>query len=105
MKQLVKLVPNLAVYILMYPLPANPEAYDKSRAVVTFKKQETLDKAFAGGVLPAIGTLDGVLQVNEIISYARKNGITATPSIVLSDGSVLSGFRTAAELKSLLTAK
>jgi thiol:disulfide interchange protein DsbC len=105
LKKLVKLVPDLAIYVMLYPLPAHPEAYDKSRALVTFKKQDVLDKAFAGGALPVIGTKDGVSEINEIINYARRNGITATPSVVLQNGTLVTGFKTAEELTAILKGK
>lgn len=105
LKKLVKLVPDIAVHVMLYPLPTHPEAYDKSRAVVTFKKQEILDKAFAGSAYPVIGTKDGVKEIDEIMNFARKNGIIATPSVVLQDGTLLTGFKTAEELKSILKGK
>lgn len=105
LRKLVKLVPDIAVHVMLYPLPAHPEAYDKSRAVVTFKKQEHLDKAFSGGALPGIGTKDGVREVSEIMNFARKNGIIATPTVVLQDGTLLTGFKTAEELKVILQGK
>lgn len=105
LKKLVKLVPDLAVYVMLYPLPAHPEAYDKSRAVVTFKKQDVLDKAFNGKALPAIGTMDGVSEIGEILNYARRNGIVATPTVVLQDGTLVTGFKAAEELKVLLNGK
>lgn len=102
LKKLVKLVPDLSVYIMLYPLPMHPGAYDKSRAILTSKKQATLDKAFAGGDVPKVGTKDGVGELNEIVNFARKNGLAATPSIVLPDGIVLSGLKTAEELQAIL---
>jgi thiol:disulfide interchange protein DsbC len=105
LKKLVKIVPDLAIYVLPYPLPAHPEAYDKSRSLVTFKKLEQLDKAFYGGALSAIGTKDGVSELNEIMNYARRNGITATPSVVLQDGTLVTGFKTAEELKAIIQGK
>lgn len=105
LKKLLKLLPDLSVYVLPYPLPMHPEAYDKSRAILTFKNASTLDKAFEGASLLAVGTKDGSRELNEIINFARRNGITATPSIVLSNGDVISGFKTAEELKSILSGR
>lgn len=105
LKKLVKLVPDLAVYVMLYPLPKHPEAYDKSRAIVTFRKQEHLDKAFSGEALPGVGSKDGAVAVSEIMNYARRNGIIATPSVLLQDGTVVTGFKTAEELKSILHGK
>jgi thiol:disulfide interchange protein DsbC len=101
-KRLVKMMPDLTVYVMLYPLPSHPEAYDKSRALITLKKQDLLDKAFTGGLLPGVGSKDGVNQLNDIMNYARRNGIKAAPTVVLSDGRVMTGARTAEELAVLL---
>jgi thiol:disulfide interchange protein DsbC len=105
LKKLIKQMPELAVYVMPYPLPVHPDAYDKSRAILTFKDQATLDKAFSGQPLPAIGTMDGVASLHDIINYARRNGLAATPSIVLPDGRVLSGFKSVEELQKILVDK
>lgn len=102
LQKLTSLVPELSVHILLYPLPTHPDAYDKSRAILTFKKQSILDKAFAGDVIPSVGTKDAIIELNEIVNFARRNGVTAVPTIVLSNGTVLVGFKTAEELKTIL---
>jgi len=105
LKILEKIAPDIAINVMLYPLPMHPDAYDKSRSIVTHKKRDLLDKAFDGGDLPGIGTKDGRMAVDGNINYARRNGIMLTPSIVLSDGRVVSGFKNAEELKKLLEAK
>jgi len=102
LKKLEKIAPDITINVLPYPLPTHPEAFDKSRAILTFKNRSMLDKAFDGAALPAVGTKDGIKALNEIMNYARRNGISVTPSIVLSDGTVLSGYRSAEELKNML---
>jgi thiol:disulfide interchange protein DsbC len=100
--ELERLVPDLAIYLMLYPLPLHPEAYDKARAMLTFRDRSTLDKGFNGAPLPAVGSEDGSRELNEILNYARRSGITATPSIVMADGRVLVGFISAQELQGLL---
>jgi thiol:disulfide interchange protein DsbC len=102
LKKLEKIAPDITINLLPYPLPAHPEAYDKSRVILTIKNRSTLDKAFNGEALPAVGTKDGTRELNEIMNFARRSGITVTPSIVLPDGTVLSGLKSAEELKYLL---
>jgi thiol:disulfide interchange protein DsbC len=102
--KLERLVPDLAIYLMLYPLPLHPEAYDKARAMLTFRDRSTLDKGFNGSPLPAVGSEDGSRELNEILNYARRSGITATPSIVMADGRVLVGFITAQQLQGLLAA-
>ncbi len=102
LKKLTQLLPDLAIYILLYPLPMHPEAYDKSRVILTLNNKIALDNAFKGITPQSVGAEDSSNELNEIINYARRNGITATPSIILSDGSVQSGFKTAEELKNMV---
>ncbi len=102
LKKLEKIAPDVAILVMLYPLPSHSEAYDKARAVQTHKDRATLDKAFNGEKLPVTGSKDGSAELNEIINYARRNGITVTPSVVLPDGSVHPGFKTAEELKIML---
>jgi thiol:disulfide interchange protein DsbC len=105
LKKLEKIAPDVSIYVMLYPLPMHPAAYDKSRSILTHKKRDILDKAFEGGDLPGIGTKDGAFAVDGNINYARRNMIMLTPSIILSDGRVFNGFRDAEELKKLLEVK
>ncbi len=92
LKKLAKRIPELVIYVMLYPLPMHHGSYDKSRALLTFRNRFTLDGAFNGEPPPVAGTEDNRSELNEIINLARRSGITATPSIVLPDGRVLSGF-------------
>ncbi|MBI5657287.1 MAG: DsbC family protein [Geobacter sp.] len=103
--ELVKLVymePDLAIYVKMFPLKMHPAAYDKARVILGGDSVYLLNKAFAGEPLPAATDKDARGPVDESIKLGESLEITATPALVLPDGTVMMGFREAAELKKLL---
>ncbi|SNB46400.1 DsbC family protein [Geobacter sp. DSM 9736] len=105
LKKLVKLEPDVAVYIKLFPLKMHPKAYDKSRAIMQGSDPgKLLDEAFRGGSLPAPAP-QGAKGVDETIRIAGTLGINATPTLVLPDGSVLPGYRKAEEIKRLMAKK
>lgn len=101
--ELIKLVymePELGIYVKMFPLKMHPAAYDKARVILGGADPVyLLNKAFAGEQLPAPGPKDLKEPVDATIKLAESLGITATPTLVLPDGTILPGFREAAELK------
>jgi thiol:disulfide interchange protein DsbC len=98
--------PDVAIYVLPYPRPNNPDSYDKSRAIVAGKSRPLLDRAFSGKeVLLRTGASEGRKELDDIVHFARYNGITATPSLVLANGTVLTGFRDAESLGKLLNSR
>lgn len=104
LKKLVETEKNLAVYVKLFPLKMHPNAYDKSRAIMSGDANKLLDDAFSGAVLP-IPAPDAGKGVDETIKLAQTLGITATPTLVLPDGTVMPGYRDAAEIRKLLAGK
>lgn len=104
LKRLAAMEPDLAVYVKMYPLQMHPAAYDKARVILGGGSPELLDKAFAGGALPAPGAADSGTPVDETIRVARSLGINSTPTLVFPDGTLVIGARDAAALKGMLAA-
>ena len=102
LKKLTATEPQLAVYIKLYPLKMHPKAYDKARVILGAKSLALLERSFAGGALPAPGPKDSRKPVDATIRFAEANGIHSTPTLVLSDGRVVTGFRDAASIKALL---
>ena len=103
--ELVKLeqsAPDVAIYLLLYPLPVHPDAYDKARSIVDSRSRTQLEKAFSGEKLYIPGKYVGVKEVDEVIVFARRHEIVATPTAVLSDGSIVTGYKDAEELKQLI---
>ncbi|QXE91473.1 DsbC family protein [Geomonas subterranea] len=103
LKKLAALEPDLAIYIKLYPLKMHPKAYDKSRVILSQGSLELLDKSFSGQPLPAATDKDARKPVEDTIKFAESNGIVSTPTLVLSDGRIMVGFRDAAAMRELIT--
>ena len=98
--------PDLAIYVLLNPQPFHPKSYDKSRRILAEKSRALLDKAFRGEeIIVRPGAPEGRNELDEIIHFARHNGFMATPTMVLDDGAVVTGFRDAESIKKLLNGK
>lgn len=102
LKKLVAMEPNVAIYIKLYPLKMHPKAYDKARVILGAKSLALLERSFAGGTLPAPGPRDAKKPVDDTMRFAESVGINSTPTLVLPDGRVLTGFKDAASIKALL---
>lgn len=104
--ELIKLIymePDLAIYVKMFPLKMHPQAYDKARVILgAADPVYMLNKAFAGEQLPGPGAKDLKEPVDATIKLAESLGITGTPTLVLPDGRIVSGFREADRIKRLL---
>ncbi|MBZ0157423.1 MAG: thioredoxin fold domain-containing protein [Alphaproteobacteria bacterium] len=100
MKQVVKERPDITFYIKMYPLKSHPGAYEKAKAIVCEKSLALLEDAFAGKTLPKAKCTTSVLEENSRL--AEKLGIASTPTLVLSDGRVVPGYRDAKTLKEMI---
>lgn len=104
--KLEKLMPDLAIYIMLYPLQQlHPQAYDKARVVLASKSRLNLDKAFEGKELPKPKGTEGKAAVDAVITFAQEQGINGTPTILLPDGRVYQGQRDAESLQVILTEK
>lgn len=101
--KLEKLMPDLAIHIMLYPLQQlHPQAYDKARVILVSKNRELLDKAFDGKALPKPKGTEGKAAVDAVIKFAQQQGVTATPTILLPDGTLYQGARNAESLKKAL---
>lgn len=103
--ELVKLIymdPDLAVYVKMFPLKMHPGAYDKARVIMGGDAPYLLNKAFAGEQLPPPTEKDRKEPVDESIKLGESLGIKGTPTLVLPDGRIVSGFSEAGELKKMV---
>jgi thiol:disulfide interchange protein DsbC len=93
---------DIAVYVKPYPLEIHPEAYKKAQAILEANSLEILNKAFAGDVVPDPKDGNNKAAVEDIIGLAKSLGIKGTPAVLLPNGKIETGFRTAAALKKLL---
>lgn len=102
LKKLVKQDLSLAVYVKMFPLKMHPHAYDKARTILASGSLQVLDQMFAGRQLPNARGKDGKAAVDETIRLGESLGINSTPTMVLPDGSVVTGYWDAAKIRQLM---
>ena len=102
LQQLERIAPGVAIYIMLYPLPIHPSAYDKARVAISRKSSRLLDDCFAGKKLPDPVGNEGKNALDAIARSAKKNGISRTPTLVMLDGKTVVGGRSAETLKQML---
>jgi len=105
LKKLAAIAPDVAIYVMLYPLAMHPAAYDKSRTVIETKSLELMEKAFDGKDVPKPAKESSKAAIDEIIKFANANGITGTPTMVMPDGKIEVGMRDAETLKRMLEGK
>lgn len=102
LKKLEKIAPDVAIHIMLMPLPMHPEAFDKSRVILETKSRAHFDRAFEGKAVPKPTKESSKAAVESIIRFANTNGISGTPTLILPNGKVVVGARDAEELKKLI---
>jgi thiol:disulfide interchange protein DsbC len=105
LKKLAAIAPDVAIYVMLFPLPMHPGAYDKARTVLETKSLELLDKAFDGQEVPKPSKESSKAGIDLIIKFGNANGITGTPTMVMPDGKIEVGMRDAETLKKMLEGK
>jgi thiol:disulfide interchange protein DsbC len=105
LKKLAKIAPDVAIYVMLYPLAMHPAAYDKSRTVFETMSQELLDKAFEGKDVPKPTKESSKKAIDEIVKFANAHGISGTPTMVMPDGKIEVGMRDAETMKKMLEGK
>jgi thiol:disulfide interchange protein DsbC len=105
LKKLAKIAPDVAIHVMLFPLPMHPAAYEKSRTVFETQSHDFLDKAFDGKDIPKPTKESSKKAIDEIITFANDNGISGTPTLVLPDGTIQVGMRDAEAMKKLLEGK
>jgi len=96
LKEVVRRDPDIAFLIKMFPLKMHPNAYDKARSIVCNKSMEFLEASFAGKPVPP-PLCDGA-AVDQTLALVGDLGIRSTPTLVLPDGLVMPGFKSADDL-------
>jgi thiol:disulfide interchange protein DsbC len=105
LKKLAKIAPDVAIHIMLFPLPMHPGSYDKSRSVIESKNLDLLDKAFDGKEIPKPTKESSKKAIDEIVKFANANGISGTPTMVLPNGTIQVGMRDAETMKKMLDEK
>lgn len=105
LKKLAKIASDVAIHVMLFPLPMHPGAYDKSRAVIETMSLDLLDKAFEGKEVPKPTKESSKTAIDENIKFANANGISGTPTMVMPDGTIQVGMRDAETMKKMLEGK
>lgn len=106
LKLLVKEEPQLAVYLLLYPLDIHPTAAARSDGIICAAKTDMakalgmLEQSFAGKE-PETGEC-GKRYSLQTKKQAAELGIGVTPSLILDDGRLVLGMKKKDELATLL---
>jgi thiol:disulfide interchange protein DsbC len=105
LKKLANISPDVAIHIMLFPLPMHPAAYDKARTVLETRSLDLMDKAFDGKDVPKPAKESSKKAVDEIIQFANANGISGTPTMVMPDGKIEVGMQDAETIKKMLEGK
>lgn len=105
LKKLAQIAPDVAIHVMLFPLPMHPAAYDKSRTILETMSHDLLDKAFDGKEIPKPSKESSRKAIDEIIAFANAHGISGTPTMVMPDGKIEVGMRDAETLKRMLDGK
>ena len=100
MKKVIEKRKDIAFYIKMFPLQMHQGAYEKAKAIVCEKSLALLEDAFEKKEIAKPTCETQVIEEN--IKLAEKLGISGAPTLILPDGRVISGYREADALISLV---
>jgi thiol:disulfide interchange protein DsbC len=100
MKKIIEERKDIVFLIKMFPLKTHPAAYEKAKAIVCEKSLALLEDAHSNKPLPK-PTCE-TTAVDESIKTGEKLGISGVPALIFPDGRIVSGYRDAKSLLSLL---
>lgn len=100
LKEVVRLNPDIAFLIKLFPLKMHPNAYEISKSIVCNNSMEFLELSFAGKPVPPASCDTQV--VDQTLAIGAQLGVRSTPTLVLPDGLVLPGFKDATALMTLI---
>jgi thiol:disulfide interchange protein DsbC len=96
LKEVVRRDPEIAFLIKMFPLKMHPNAYNTAKSIVCARSMEFLELSFAGKPVPP--PLCNTKAVDQTLALVNDLGIQSTPTLVLPNGVVMPGFKSADEL-------
>lgn len=108
-KEITKMIaqdPQLLVYIILVPLDIHPAAAGKTDTILCTSKRKMadairlLERSYNGESIENVSC--GSTYATVAQQQARELGIELTPTIVLPDGQVILGMKSADELKTLM---
>ncbi len=104
MKKILEKRKDIAFYIKFFPLPMHKQAYADSKSIACSKNPlALLDEVYDRKPLPEAKCKTTV--VDDDMKLGKKLGITGTPAIILSNGTVIPGYRDADSIIKLIDQK
>lgn len=100
MLEVIKVRPDIAFFIKMFPLESHPTAYDKAKTIICEKSVELLEKSLNGEEIPAPTCETDQIEKNR--ELAKELNIRSTPTMVFPDGRAYPGFKPAEKIAELI---
>ena len=100
LKDVVRLDPDIAFLIKLFPLKMHPNAYEVSKSIVCNNSMELLEVSFAGKPVPPARCDTQV--IDQTLALGGEFGINSTPTLVMPDGLVVPGYKKAEALLTLI---
>ncbi len=100
LKEVVRREPDIAFLIKLFPLKMHPNAYGTSKSIICNNSMELLEVSFAGKPVPPASC--DTQAVDQTLALVGELGIRSTPTLVLTDGLVVPGYKKAEALLALI---
>lgn len=101
-KKVVEKRKDIVIYVKLFPLPLQKDAYWKAKSIMCNRSLQMLDDNFEKKSIPR--TECDTKEPNATIDLAKSVGVQGTPTTIFPNGKVEGGFRSAEELISLIDA-
>ena len=104
LQEVVRADANIAFLIKLMPLKMHPNAYGISKTILcSANPLAVLEASFSGA--PIASSACPTTKVDETLETAQRLGIASTPTLILPDGTLLPGYKKAADLLKILGSK
>lgn len=100
LKEVVRIDPNIAFLIKLFPLKMHPNAYGISKSIVCHDSMELLELSFAGKPVPPANCDTKV--IDQTLALGPELGVRSTPTLIMPDGLVVPGYKKAAALLAMI---
>lgn len=100
LKEVVRIDPNIAFLIKLFPLKMHPNAYGISKSIVCHDSMELLELSFAGKPVPPANCDTKV--IDQTLALGPELGVRSTPTLIMPDGLVVPGYKKAAALLTMI---
>ena len=100
LKEVVRIDPNIAFLIKLFPLKMHPNAYGVSKSIICNDSMELLELSFAGKPVPPANCETNV--VDQTLALGPTLGVSSTPTLIMPDGLVVPGYKKAEALLTII---